>query len=145
MQTFLPYPDFRQSASVLDRLRLGKQRVEVWQLLNAIHGHSSGWRNHPAAKMWRNHTGSLACYGVAICDEWIKRGYNDTMRERFLSVISELNDLYPHGEVNAIPSWFANPDFHRSHQSNLVRKMPEHYRKFFPDIEDNLPYIWPVP
>lgn len=29
MQTFLPYPDFVESASVLDRQRLGKQRVEV--------------------------------------------------------------------------------------------------------------------
>lgn len=36
MQTFLPYPDFRQSAKVLDRARLGKQRVECLQLARAI-------------------------------------------------------------------------------------------------------------
>ena len=29
MQTFLPYEDFRASARVLDRQRLGKQRVEA--------------------------------------------------------------------------------------------------------------------
>ena len=34
MQTFLPYADFAQSAKVLDMKRLGKQRVEVLQLLN---------------------------------------------------------------------------------------------------------------
>ena len=28
MQTFLPYPDFKQSAACLDYSRLGKQRVE---------------------------------------------------------------------------------------------------------------------
>ena len=37
MQTFLPYPDFHESAKVLDMKRLGKQRVEVLQLLNSFH------------------------------------------------------------------------------------------------------------
>lgn len=36
MQTFLPYEDFNQSTAVLDRQRLGKQRVEALQLLKAI-------------------------------------------------------------------------------------------------------------
>lgn len=52
VQTFLPYPDFAQSAQCLDRQRLGKQRVEVLQLLKALKGESKGWKNHPAAKMW---------------------------------------------------------------------------------------------
>ena len=38
MQTFLPYPDFKKSASCLDYKRLGKQRVEGLQILNAIQG-----------------------------------------------------------------------------------------------------------
>ena len=37
MQTFLPYPDFARSAAVLDRQRLGKQRVEVLQILKDGH------------------------------------------------------------------------------------------------------------
>ena len=36
MQTFLPYSNFYKSAKVLDQKRLGKQRVEVLQLLNSI-------------------------------------------------------------------------------------------------------------
>ena len=36
MQTFLPYPDFERSAKVLDNKRLGKQRVEVLQILNVL-------------------------------------------------------------------------------------------------------------
>ena len=36
MQTFLPFPDFVASARSLDRLRLGKQRVETLQILNAL-------------------------------------------------------------------------------------------------------------
>lgn len=49
MQTFLPYPSFAESARVLDRQRLGKQRVEVLQLLRALTGQTKGWANHPAA------------------------------------------------------------------------------------------------
>jgi hypothetical protein len=36
MQTFLPYPDFRESLESLDNKRLGKQRVEALQLTLAL-------------------------------------------------------------------------------------------------------------
>ena len=42
-----------------------------------------------------------------------------------------------------LPPWLGDPAFHRSHQSVLVRKDPEHYRKFFPDVPDDLSYVWP--
>lgn len=32
MNTFLPYADFQKSAQCLDNKRLGKQRVEAWQI-----------------------------------------------------------------------------------------------------------------
>ena len=33
MQTFLPFADFAETAAVLDHRRLGKQRIEVLQIL----------------------------------------------------------------------------------------------------------------
>ena len=49
MQTFLPYESFRESAKVLDWRRLGKQRVEGMQIINAIENpNKQGWQNHPA-------------------------------------------------------------------------------------------------
>lgn len=136
MQTFLPYASFADSARVLDNRRLGKQRVETLQILNALTDPTKGWRNHPATKMWENNIGALVFYGLAICEEWIQRGYKDTC----YSKIEKFLDQYPCGPL---PPWLGDPDFHRSHQSNLVRKMPDHYRQFFPDIPDDLPYIWP--
>jgi hypothetical protein len=53
MQTFLPFADFADSAASLDPRRLGKQRVEVLQIVRAITWPKYGWRNHPAANMWR--------------------------------------------------------------------------------------------
>jgi hypothetical protein len=137
MQTFLPYPDFRRSAQCLDRLRLGKQRVEVKQILNALTGVSKGWQNHPATKMWRGHIRYLALYGMAMCEEWKSRGYKDSLYDQFRHTFET--------HTGVPPSWLGDEDFHRSHQSNLLRKAPEHYGQFFLDISNDLPYVWPVP
>ncbi len=32
----------------------------------------------------------------------------------------------------------------RRMQSALVRKDPDHYRAQFPDVSDDLPYVWPL-
>jgi len=132
MNTFLPFPDFEKSAKVLDRLRLGKQRSEALIMLRG------GWVNHPAAKMWSKHLYQLANYGIAICNEWISRGYRDNCLKQFLEEQSKLEDA-------GVPWWLGNQGFHISHQSNLIRKLPEHYGPIFPGVPDNLPYIWPVP
>jgi hypothetical protein len=36
MQTFLPYADFTKTAKILDNKRLGKSRVEVWQIYQVL-------------------------------------------------------------------------------------------------------------
>lgn len=145
MQTFLPYPDFEKSARVLDYRRLGKQRVETFQLLNAIRGvdkngepkQHKGWVNHPAAVMWRQYVPALAEYGVAMCVEWKRRGYNDSLHERLAGIGREASD----GGV-VYPYWLGDGEFHRSHQSNLLRKDIEFYGAHFVGVPDDLPYVW---
>lgn len=136
MQTFLPFEDFAKSAKVLDNKRLGKQRVEAWQILNTLTGKSAGWANHPATKMWQYKEWYLADYGVQICLEWVDRGFNDTLLERFISARHNLK------YSTATPWWLGFKPLHISHQSNLVRKDPEHY-KF--KVKATLPYIWCLP
>lgn len=139
MQTFLPYADFWKSAQALDRSRLGKQRVETYQILRALTGESKGWVNHPATKMWRGHEGALAVYGQVMSMEWIRRGYKDTLLPKFSTYIVEFQD-----KSMALPAIIGNEEFHLSHQSNLIRKYPEHYRPIFGDVPDDLPYVWVV-
>jgi hypothetical protein len=142
MQTFLPNPDFIITAKKLDYRRLGKQRVEAKQILMVLDPsyEKKGWRNHPAVKMWRGYEAALAVYGMAICEEWIGRGYNDSLYPWFSNQYAKLV-----GDRSLkLPVWLGDPKFHRSHRSNLLRKQPEHYRKFWPSIPDDLPYIWPV-
>lgn len=69
MQTFLPYPDFAESARVLDDGRLGKQRVEAYQIVRTLDEVTRGWRHHPVVKMWRGHADALIDYGLAMCIE----------------------------------------------------------------------------
>jgi len=133
VNTFLPYPDFVKSAKVLDYKRLGKQRVESWQILQALHEQTKGWRNHPATRMWRGYEKLLCEYSIAMCDEWISRGYQDTLRERFIAVHSLLPDC-------GVPEWLGFSEFHKSHQSNLVRKDNIYYTF---NIASDLPYLWP--
>lgn len=136
MQTFLPYADFTATARSLDRQRLGKQRVETKQILNALTKTSGGWVNHPAVRMWRGHRTALAYYGLVICQEWRARGYKDSLLPQFVVEIGE--------DYVDFPDWLHNEDLHRSHQSNLIRKLPTYYANQFPGVPDDLPYVWPV-
>lgn len=139
MQTFVPYgANFDLNARVLDRQRLGKQRVEAWQILNALRGLSKGWTNHPATVMWRDHQEALAHYAIAMCDEWIARGYNDTMRDRFVALAGR--SLF----FTDLPVWLNRQDVMLSHRSNLIRKRPDIYGPIWPDVSDDLPYVWPL-
>lgn len=139
MQTFLPYPDFAKSATTLDYRRLGKQRVEAWQILDVLLNNKKAWSNHPAVLMWKGYENSLASYGAYICVEWKNRGYKDTMWPRFSNII--LAKLF---EPLNLPSWFGNEKFHASHRSNLLRKDVKHYSKFNWVEPNNLEYVWPV-
>lgn len=147
MQTFLPDPSYAKSAAYLDYKRLGKQRVEVKQLLLAL-GYdvgphkaktNSSWANHPACKMWKGYERALTFYGTRICNEWVNRGYNDTLFVQFEDVLyDKMGNLTP-----VDPPWLGNEAFHRSHQSNLIRKDWDYYSRFWPGVPDNLEYVWP--
>ena len=130
VNTFVPYTDVRECARSLDRLRLGKQRVEAYQLWRALKGLSKGWVNHPATKMWAGHTCFLAMYCNAMIDEWVARGFNNTMVH------------LPHCKVPRPPWWWGWDPVHMSHRASLNRKMPEWYTFDVGDYAHH-GYVWP--
>ena len=139
MQTFLPYEHFEASAKCLDRQRLGKQRVEVYQILRALRGITKGWRNHPATKMWAGHEDALVEYGLWCCAEWARRGYVDNLAPKIRALAS---DLYEKAD-RSYPEWLGMDALHSSHRAALLRKDPEHYGQFgwTDDVEE---YWWPT-
>ena len=141
MNTFLPYPDFVKSAQCLDYKRLGKQRVEAWQIYLALTQKNYGWKNHPIVKMWKGFELALLDYGMVMCEEWINRGYKDTMWERFYEVFDK--KWYAHKDFSKFyPKWLGNKKFHSSMRSNLLRKDKKYYSKFGWKEKNNLPYYW---
>ena len=133
MQTFLPYPDVCESLKCLDYRRLGKQRVEAFQIINILTGKTDkkGWINHPAVKMWRGYENALMFYCDVAIDVWVSRGYNNSMKRYGMTAAY-------------FPKWMGDPAFHASHRSNLLRKNPVHYGQFGWTEPPDLPYIWPV-
>ena len=149
MQTFLPFSDFEASARVLDLKRLGKQRVECIQVLRGLTIPTYGWRHHPAVKMWAGHLEALGRYSFTCCEVWTESGFGDTCAATIgtelaaagIEVVRTQSELEAVGEL---PLWLGDDDFHRSHRSALVRKDPDFYRPLFPDVPDDLPYVWPT-
>jgi hypothetical protein len=137
MQIFLPYPSFRESLKVLDNKRLGKQRVETYQIISAITRRPKldgtpykGWLNHPCTVMWRNNVPALKLYLNYSIDEWISRGFKNTMSfEKFEEEI-------------VMPDWFGNQKFHDSHKSNLLKKDFEFYSQYRWQVDPSNPYCW---
>lgn len=130
MQTFLPYPDFKKSASVLDYRRLGKQRIEALQIFKALTVCNYGWKNHPIVKMWKGYENALIEYKNVMIEEWIRSGYNNTM------VIDKIYNpiIYP--------QWLGNEEFHASHRSNLLSKDYQYYSQFNWKEKPGREYIW---
>ena len=150
MQTFLPWPDFAESAVALDTKRLGKQRVETLQIVRALTWPTYGWKHHPAVLMWRGFEEALGTYGVAICNEWAHRGFGDTCEATMMIDLAAAGVRTPPrsqselAELGQLPPWLGDDDVHRSHRSALVRKDPEFYGARFTDADPELPYVWPV-
>jgi len=152
MQTFLPYPSFRESALSLDIQRLGKQRVEGMQILSAllskkydnelesvVNFNPKGWTHHPATLMWKNHEGSLYLYVKEICKVWIEdHGFKDTISWKIDKIIKDSKLNY------SDPIWLGDEKLHLSHKSNLLRKDFAYYSKIWTGVSPNLPYVWPV-
>jgi len=133
----MPYSSFCKVASVLDDKRLGKQRVEALQILKAILDPTYGWQSHPAVHMWRGSAFYLVRYGIAMCQEWKRRGFQDTVEEQLRTI------QIPFPSEFTFPTWTRDKWLQQSHRSNLVKKDKEHYGPIWPSAKTFFPYIWP--
>jgi hypothetical protein len=149
VQTFLPYADFERSARVLDRRRLGKQRVECIQIVRGLTVPGYAWRHHPAVLMWKGFEEALGSYALTCCRVWTELGFSDTCSTTIAQDLasagaSRIRTQAELALVDALPPWLGDADFHRAHQSSLLRKDPDFYRPVFPHVPEDLPYVWPV-
>lgn len=88
--------------------------------------------------MWEGHENALCRYGLEMCDEWIRRGYEDTCRPEITRLIR------PHEASNDLPKWWGGP-IHASHRASLLHRLPEWYSQFrWTEAASDDPLFWPV-
>ena len=126
---------------------------EVWKSarnsrLKDIRTRKTPWYNHPAVQQWKGWECTLMTYADVICREWIRRGYADTVLNSLHALHFKDSTFHraterQHGHNEFYTPWLGNEAYHASHRSNLLRKMPSHYKQFNWTEPDNLPYVWP--
>ena len=148
MQTFVPYAVFEDTARVLDPKRLGKQRVEVIQIVRALTVPGYAWSSHPAVLMWKGYEEALGRYGLTMCEVWSELGFADSCAATIVADLAAagVDGIRGYDELraaDALPPWLFDDELQRTHRSALVRKDPGHYGPLFPDVPPDLPYHWP--
>tara|TARA_R110000822_G_scaffold168680_2_gene308750 strand:+ start:589 stop:840 length:252 start_codon:yes stop_codon:yes gene_type:complete len=82
--------------------------------------------------MWRGYEVALGWYKDLCIEEWIRRGYKNTMQtESYVGAI-------------VMPEWLGREDIHASHRSNLLKKDPDFYGVLGWTEPHDLEYVWPV-
>lgn len=145
VNTFVVADTPEECARLLDKLRLGKQRVEGMQIIdvltsleNGIKVKNNAYVNHTATKMWSGYIPALKYYVNCMIREWIKRGCVNTMT------------IYDDEEVSDVmPWWFKTKYLQMSHQMALLKKEYEYYESIFTftvyEMRDYFlrGYVWP--
>lgn len=171
MQIFLPFPDLVKSLKALDNVRLGKQRVEAFQLFLAYHKkyvlkqEKVAWTEHIVFRMlfsdnycyldFLKHYIVLCCreYGSRKSEKTGKYFQNTKMDENIKTYNLQLTAQQI--ENLQYPFWFGNQSFHDSHKAMLFHKGKENVKdglfKFnpyesigFQNFAHINQYVWPI-
>lgn len=126
MQTFLPYPSFRESAKALDDKRLNKQTMECRQILQALLGFTDAWKNHCITRMWAGYEGALIEFWTQCELECNSRGLKPCSKVADFHNI--VNTIQPESFV--LPDWFYEKGEIFSFYRGYLLKKSDYYRQF---------------
>jgi hypothetical protein len=113
MNTFLPFQNFYTSAACLDKRRCFKQVVETYQILNVLDGKSTGWKNHPAVRIWVGYRDCLQYYYNTFY-YYCETKHNIQFKKLPKPVLLQKLMIYP--------PWLGYLRFHEIMRQNLIRK-----------------------
>ena len=103
------------TAQTLDKKRLHKQIVECNQILNAINGISTAWKNHPCVLQYKTHT------------KWLET-YRDTLiayRDNDIKFAKQLSE-----EASRICPFWHTQTYYNQMKRRLYTKDTIHYKQF---------------
>lgn len=148
----------------LDFRRLGKQRLEAKQLIDILkmidNGEdvsNVGFSSHPVTQMWIGYTNALKAYYNLCLQEWIDRGYNNTMKKYDIDETKFINREVKFDGIKttfisedteySFPPFASFKPFILTHKAALYKKDPNFYAGFLNDELEpyvNLGYLWPT-
>jgi hypothetical protein len=148
MITWLPVKSFVKSMEFLDTITLDRQRIEAAMILEILTNQTFlpssqlfiapfnrrfiHWDKSPAVYMWRGYEEWLKLYLACAIGEHKFRGkYSNIATPKYDTSLQEP------------PEWLGVEELHASHRSNLIRRLPTHYLKLWPEELLELPYYWP--
>jgi hypothetical protein len=154
MQTYVTDLNMRKNADNLDFRRLGQNRVEALDVLCLNLELSQYYRpayweflvqrysNHPVVHMWKGHGAYLHFYTYYLLKKWRKLGYSNA---KCWPKWKEISILFPHNIAyyGGPPPWLT-PEFVDMHRAYLIRKDPGYYRKIWPNVDESIPFVYPV-
>ena len=150
MQTFILWLNLWRTFAALDIRRLSKQRVEALHIYRVVSGIENGgrrWRYAPAVRMWFGHEEVLKLYILICCRSWeLRGGKNELMRDYIRRY--RIDHIDHDRLAQQYPAWLrgeAGRVLTASHRSQLCRKNPVTYRRFWPYLGLHKGYWWPVP
>ena len=161
--TLLPYESFSESARVLDRALLSRQRLDGLEIIDALVATppEASSAVDPGVAMWGGYGIALTTYILACCNEWTGRGYRDGVKSKVLKRVGARLNMSPEAvegaahqdllaleaewgnSLHMLPPWLGLDELHTSHQAYLLRKNPGWYRKYGWDVDDSRPLVWP--
>jgi len=146
MQTWIISSNFKKSAKLLDRKRLGAQIYEGIHILssllncnNKLVNSKRNIANHPASKLWKDFESELLYYIYCHLREWLSRGYKTDINLKNYKMLKSRIKL-----KNNVPYWITN-NLIETHKSVLFKK-DDYYKGIWQNvnIELNMRYDWRV-
>ena len=106
---------------------------ENYRIAKAIPGIKLGFGNHPAVKMWLGYRLALGSYINAHIDEWIARGYKNTM------LWCEPPNIY---QPLVLPWWINFKELMMSHCAALINKEIDRKEKLWYTSPERSEYFY---
>lgn len=148
MNTFLPFEDFKETAKVLDSLRMNTCINEALVILRSLsHVYPvkertglSGFEGHTLGRFWKGHELQLARYGLALAREFFDRGVAHSIavdsfnkrKKRLQDWTSLVEYMEDEQWADTTPPMVGDAEFHSGMRAFLLYKdaQAETYKKW---------------
>lgn len=151
MDTFVPFPNFKDSAGVLlegdaiTSLRTALKVMEVRHEYGNLDNNQI-FARHPVVELWGEAVPHLCEYAFALIEVVSTHSVVETINlGKIERAVEQHLNWGTSGEYRLDPPrWLGDEMFHAAQRSALMRRSPLHYGEVWPDQDMSIPQYWPA-